>query len=132
MRGFHRFGLLIIAGSLPLLVQQAAYGETYVAGQLGLVFPLKATQDTEVSGGSFGSETPSSNLVFKNTIAGGARLGHYFQSVPWFGLSTEVNYSTPNLAQQTVTATPPGSTPNQLVRISGQSMRVVTWTTNLE
>ena len=118
---------------LPLaMYDQVAYAESYVAGQIGLVFPLKATGESEVSGGSFGGGTSSTNPVFKNSVLGGARLGHYFASIPWFGFSTEVYYSTPNLAQQALNVTPSGSAPNQIVRLSGQSMRSVIWNNNLE
>jgi len=106
--------------------------ETYVAGEFGLVLPQKNDGNVEVSGGGFPPGTPASNLVFKNTFLGGARLGHYFESTPWFGLSTEVFYSTPNIKQQTLLVSPPGSAPSQNVAIQGQSNQLVTWATNLE
>jgi opacity protein-like surface antigen len=112
--------------------EQITFAETYIAGQVGITLPLKNTGEAEVSGGALGSGTSASNLVFKNSVAGGARLGHYLASIPWLGFSTEVYYSTPNLKQQTVLATPPGSAPSQNVPISGQSMRAITWSNNLE
>jgi opacity protein-like surface antigen len=105
--------------------------ETYIAGEFGLVFPLKNGLDVEVSGGGFPAGTSAGNLVFKNSFLGGGRLGHYFESLPWFGLSTEVFYSSPNLKQQTLFVAP-SSGPPQNVPLPGQSTQLITWTTNLE
>jgi hypothetical protein len=120
--------LLLSAPTGPSLV----FAETYVAGEVGLVLPFKNGSNAEVSGGNFGSGTPISDSVFKNSVLGGGRIGHYFQSMPWFGVSTEAYYSTPNLAQQFVTTSPPGAAPNQIVQLPGQSMKTVAWTNNFE
>jgi opacity protein-like surface antigen len=133
MRKCRAFGaVLIVLFLFTDFLAMKAYAESYVAGQIGVVLPLKATGESEVTGGSFGSGTSSTNPVFKDSVLGGARFGHFFKSIPWFGLSTEVSYSTPNLAQQALNVTPSGSAPNQIVRLSGQSMRTVIWSNNLE
>ena len=55
----------------------------------------------------------------------GAKLGHYFDSIKWLGVETEVFNTTPNVKQQTITVSFPGG--SGIVPIAGQDLRVLTW-----
>lgn len=52
--------------------------------------------------------TKATDLDLESSIAYGAKIGHYFDAVPWLGAEAEVYSSTPDPKQQTVTLTSPG------------------------
>jgi opacity protein-like surface antigen len=126
---------------LFILLWRASHvgAESYIAGQVGLTMPLRATS-IEVSGGPLGfpDGTTSSDRDLKNSIVYGLKLGHYFESSRWLGIETEVFHANPHVKQQSVTVTlppgfifvPPGS--RSVTAVSdGSYLRVVTWATNL-
>ena len=123
-------GIGILAMTLPAITPagvQKAYAETYVGGQFGVSLP-------SVVGGGLGQGdltgifTPGSTVSEQSldeSILYGGKIGHYFRSVPWFGLEFEVYNSTPHIKQQRVTfcgrSGPVGST-----ELAGLNFRVLT------
>ena len=63
--------LLLLFLSLFLVADTPAQAETYIAGQVGATWP----QDY---------------LDYDASVMYGAKLGHYFDSMKWLGVETEV------------------------------------------
>lgn len=95
---------LCIAVMLP---EASAKAESYVAGQFG----------SSVHGTFNDPDNVVSDLGLKNSLMYGAKLGHYFDNLKYFGVETEAYTLTPHIKQQ-------GTTP-------GAHLRVTTWATNL-
>ena len=87
------------------LVVPTAYGETYIAGQLGVALPPVGGGFTGVDVNSefFLQGTTHSDLDLSTSFMFGGKVGHYFDSVRWFGLEAEVFHTTPHIEQQTHT-----------------------------
>lgn len=85
--------------------------EWYVAGQVGYAM-IRDPRNTPVTGEqavtSIPNGTISSRLDFDNSLMFGAKVGYYFETLPWLGVETEVFTSSPNLKQQVVTDRAPG------------------------
>jgi len=118
---------LLIALIHTALVPSATYAETYVAGQFGVTLPqslsnVKLTQPQQLGF----SEVNSSDLSLKSSLMGGMKLGHFFSRARWFGLETEVFYTTPNIKGQNVTLSAPGG-PSVSGQVSGEHNRILTW-----
>jgi opacity protein-like surface antigen len=94
--------LLALLVPIVLFAPQA-YAETYVAGQFGMTLPSigKGLTDNDLTG-SFTPGSTISDQSLKTSGLYGAKLGHYFQSVPWLGLEAEVYNTTPHIKQQSV------------------------------
>lgn len=104
---------LCIAVMLP---EASAKAESYVAGQFG----------SSVHGTFNDPDNVGSDLGLKNSLMYGAKLGHYFDNLKYFGVETEAYTLTPHIKQQAVAINgiPAGTTP-------GAHLRVTTWATNL-
>lgn len=104
---------LCVAVVLP---EASAKAESYVAGQFG----------SSVHGTLNDPDNVSSDLGLKNSLMYGAKLGHYFDNLKYFGVETEAYTLTPHIKQQPVeiNGIPAGTTP-------GAHLRVTTWATNL-
>lgn len=100
---------LCVAVMLPVT---SAKAESYVAGQFGL----------SVHGTSNDPDNVNSDLKLKSSPVYGAKLGHYFDNLKYFGIETEVYTLTPHIKQQVVT--PPGTMQE------GSHLRVTTWAAN--
>jgi opacity protein-like surface antigen len=104
---------LCIAVMLPAA---SAKAESYVAGQVGLL-----------AHGTFNDpDNVVSDLGLKNSLMYGAKLGHYFDNLKYFGVETEAYTLTPNIKQQAfaINGSPAGTTP-------GADLRMTTWAANL-
>jgi opacity protein-like surface antigen len=119
-------GLLALLIPIVLSTPQA-YAETYVAGQFGVTLPSigKGLTDNEVTGQAFISGVTTSDQALTSSVLYGAKLGHYFQSVPWLGLEAEVYNTTPHIKQQDVTFSGP-SGPAGTANLPGVNFRVLT------
>jgi opacity protein-like surface antigen len=118
--------LLTVLVPIVLFVPQA-YAETYVAGQFGVTLPSigKGLTDNEMTGIASGFGVTTSDQSLKTSILYGAKLGHYFQAVPWLGLEAEVYNTTPHIKQQDITFSgPSGSLPP--LNFYGLNFRVLT------
>lgn len=109
--------------SFPSLVQ----AETYVAGQLGVTLPSigKGLTDVDLTG-SFTPGSTTSDQALKSSVLWGAKVGHFFKSIPWFGLEAEFYNTTPNIKQQTIEFRGP-SGPVGSALVPGVYMRVFTF-----
>ena len=90
----------------------ATYAETYISGQFGVTLPsvlptsfdngLTNVDATGRLGQILGGGTVSDQSL-QNSILYGAKVGHYFKAIPWFGIEAEVYNTTPHIKQQLVT-----------------------------
>jgi opacity protein-like surface antigen len=129
---------LFLTGAL-LLFQSSAFGESYVAGQLGVSIP-HSLSGIELEGGGFASGTKVTSFDLKNSVMYGAKLGHFFEGTPWLkerfggkswlGVETEVFNSTPHIKQQQQTVSEPGFAPTT-GETPGSTLRVLTWAMNI-
>lgn len=96
--------------------------ETYVAGQVGVTLPQDAS-NVELSNSAAPGVTFSlSDLELQTSVMYGAKLGHYFNSMKWLGVETEVFNTTPHVKQQSVTV---NGAPFGV--LTGAYLRVLTW-----
>ncbi|MGH7146546.1 MAG: outer membrane beta-barrel protein [Nitrospiraceae bacterium] len=124
-RRFVITSLLTLLAPIVLFAPQA-YAETYVAGQFGVTLPSigKGLTDNDLTGIFIPGATISDQSL-KTSGLYGAKLGHYFQAVPWFGLEAEVYSTTPHIKQQSITFSGP-SGPVGSLDFHGLNFRVVT------
>jgi len=117
--------LLTVLVSIVLFAPQA-YAESYVAGQFGVTLPSigNGLTNNELTG-VFVPGSTISDQSLKTSGLYGAKLGHYFQAVPWLGLEAEAYSTTPHIKQQSVTFSGP-SGPVGSIELSGVNLRVVT------
>jgi opacity protein-like surface antigen len=94
----------------------------YVAGQVGVTIPNKATN---IEGVDSAAGLNVSDLSLHNSVMYGAKLGYYFESMKWLGVETEVYNTNPNIKQQDVTASGPGG--SATLTLPGQDLRVLNW-----
>ena len=138
---------VLVAVPLMFLSLSIAQAEMYIGGQVGLPFfgnnnKLTSVDLTDVgfpAGSTLSPPGSMSGLDLKSSPMFGAKMGYYFQAVPWFGLEVEAYYTTPHIEQQPsrVTIAPgtvvngpnPGSFPsgvNDTSIVPGQHFRVIT------
>ncbi|MEQ1844004.1 MAG: porin family protein [Nitrospira sp.] len=104
---------LCVAAMLP---DASTKAESYVAGQFGLL-----------AHGTYNDpDNAVSDLKLKNSLMYGAKLGHYMDTLKYFGVETEAYTTTPHIKQQAVAinGAPAGT-------VSGSHLRVTTWAANL-
>jgi len=108
------------------LSASTAHAETYIAGQFGVTVPSvgKGLTNGELTG-VFVPGSTISDQSLKHSAMYGAKIGHYFKSIPWFGLEAEVYNTTPHIKQQSVTFSGP-SGPIGTVLLPGLHMQVLT------
>jgi opacity protein-like surface antigen len=123
-----RFLMLSLLALLTpvVLFPPHAYAETYVAWQFGATLPSigKGLTDNDLTG-VFPSGWTISDQSLKTSGLYGAKLGHYFQALPWLGLEAEVYNTTPHIKQQSVIFSAP-SGPVASVDLPGVNFRVLT------
>ena len=104
-----------------------AFAETYVSAMVGATLP----QDTvrgRVNDPSFiglPDGTSISNVQLNKSIVYGAKIGHYFNSMPWLGVELEVFVTTPHRPAQRLTLSIPGSGPFQYEEAGATNRLVV-------
>jgi opacity protein-like surface antigen len=117
---------LLAISALAILWASTVQAETYVAGQLGVTMPSITNGLTNVElTGSFIPGSTTSDQALKSSIMYGGKLGHYFKSIPWFGIEGEIYYTTPHIKQQTVEFSGPGG-PVGSANLPGVNMSVLT------
>ena len=124
-RRFVITSLLTVLTPIVLFVPQA-YAESYVAGQFGVTLPSigKGLTDNDLTG-VFPSDSTITDQSLKTSILYGAKVGHYFKSVPWLGIEAEVYNTTPHIKQQSITFSGP-SGPVGSIELPGVNFRVLT------
>jgi opacity protein-like surface antigen len=119
------FAIALTISSVTLTVPNA-YPETYIGGQLGVALPASLS-DGDINSSFFLSGTTHGDLELSNSFAFGGKVGHYFNSVSWFGLEAEVFHTTPHIEQQVHTiqnSSVPG--PTLTATLQGAHLRVLT------
>ena len=117
----------LLALLLPIvLFAPQAYAETYVAGQFGVTLPSigSGLTDSDLTG-VFPPGSTISDQSLKTSVLYGAKLGHYFQALPWLGIEAEVFNTTPHIKQQDITFSVP-PLPDQPINLPGVNFRVLT------
>jgi len=124
-RRFVTISLPALLMSIVLSVPQA-YAETYVAGQFGVTLPSigKGLTDNDLTG-IFSAGSTISDQSLTTSVLYGAKVGHYFEAVPWLGIETEVYNTTPHIKQQPTTFSGP-SGPVGTIDLPGVNLRVLT------
>jgi hypothetical protein len=123
IRYFAARGLLTLLATIVLFMPQA-YGETYVAGQLGMTFP-QALSSGEVTQHGIGGLTISSDQPLKNSFMVGAKLGHYFTKARWIGVETGLSFANPHVKEGPLTLSGPGGSASGV--FSGIHHRMIIW-----
>jgi opacity protein-like surface antigen len=118
--------LCLLTGCLLATTEAPVQAESYVAGQFGITVPSLGKGLTNVDlTGSFPEGSTLSDNALKSSLMFGAKFGHFFNRLPWFGLETEAFMTNPHIKQQPITLTvPPVSATAEL---PGAYFRVVTW-----
>ena len=98
--------------------------ETYVAGQFGVSFP-KNLSDVNITSAGF-TAIGISDIALDDSFIYGLKVGHYFRSLTWLGLESDVLVTHPNIKQQNLTFTGPGGS-FALPDVAGFNFRVVTF-----
>lgn len=125
----------ILLGVATTTQVSATYAETYIAGQFGVTLPsvlptafdngLTNVDATGRLGQILGGGGTISDQSLQNSILYGAKVGHYFRAVPWFGIEAEVYNTNPHIKQQQVTFSGPVGTFGP-AELPGLNFRVLT------
>lgn len=120
---------LVLMGVLTLeLLTRPAQAEWYVAGQGGGNFPDSlSTVNVLDPSTRFPSGVTSSELLLHNSVMYGAKVGYYFDQLPWLGIEMEAFHSTPHVKQQNVSLTSSDGSSLGSGAINGQDLRVTNW-----
>lgn len=112
-----------------------SYSEMYVGGQIGTSITGNSLTDIKLT--DFSPSGTMSDRELSRSIILGGKIGYYFPQVQWFGLETEVFYTTPNIKQQSTQITvQPGAILEGFGPVSGGTVegvlsgdhfRVITW-----
>ncbi len=131
---------VLLAGALMLFgALSQASAETYIAGAIGGTVPLPASVEADENinypnppgpGQLFrGSNT---TIGLKDSVAYGIKLGHYFDSLPWLGVETDVFTTTPHVMSGTIAIDTKSSTVGTFREAqSGVHLRFTTWAFSL-
>jgi opacity protein-like surface antigen len=76
-----------------ILPSDAAFAESYIAGQLGVNFADRL-EDVDGTGNLAGLQAPDFDL--KNSLTYGAKIGHFFNN-SYFGLEGDVFHTSPHI-----------------------------------
>ncbi len=101
------FGITIALG---LVSTVPAFAETYVSGMVGATLAPDTVRG-RVNDPSFvglPEGTSISNVQLNSSIMYGAKVGHYFNSMPWLGVELEAFVTTPHRPAQRLTLNAPG------------------------
>lgn len=112
-----------------------AYSEVYFGGQVGS--SVMGNSLTDISLTDFSPNGTMSDRELSRSLLFGAKIGYYFPQARWFGVETEVFYTTPHIKQQNTRVTvPPGSILQGFGAVSGGTaegvlsgdyLRLITW-----
>lgn len=128
MKGNCRW-VVVITMALYLGWSLPVQAETYVGGELGLSLP-QPFSSIQQGGAGIPANTTTSDQAARASLLYGGKLGHYFQSVPWLGVETELFNTNPNMKQQNTTFTIGGLGSSTLVN-SGTNTRILTWANDI-
>jgi hypothetical protein len=113
--------LVIVFGSASTLA------ETYISAHLGLSLPHGLTDVNLLAP----NDRKLSDLDLKNSLAYGAKLGHYWEGAKWLGIETEIFRSSPHLVQQPLRTTTVSSGTTAVTMEPGAMLNITTWAFNV-
>lgn len=130
--------ILLFVGMSFVLVSHT-FAETYIAGAIGATLPLPASVRADENINYPNPPGPgqlfpdsSSTIGLKESVAFGLKLGHYFSSLPWLGLETDVFTTTPHVMAGTIAIDTNSSTVGTFREAqSGVHLRFTTWAFSL-
>lgn len=102
--------VLCMAIAVGLVSALPAFAETYVAGMVGATLAPDTVRG-RVNDPSFvglPEGTSISNVQLNSSIMYGAKVGHYFNSIPWLGVELEAFVTVPHRPAQRLTLNAPG------------------------
>jgi outer membrane protein W len=102
--------VLCMAITVGVVSAFPAFAETYVSGMVGATLAPDTVRG-RVNDPSFvglPEGTSISNVQLNSSIMYGAKIGHYFNSIPWLGVELEAFITTPHRAAQRLTLNAPG------------------------
>jgi opacity protein-like surface antigen len=125
-RHFALKSLLALLTPIVLFAPQT-YAETYVAGQFGVTLPSigSGLSNNDLTGIFIPGATVSDQALTSSILYGG-KVGHYFTSVPWFGLEAEAYNTTPHIKQQSLEFFAPSGASVGSADVTGANFRVLT------
>ena len=91
---------LIVA--LLIVIRPLADAEDYIGGQIGVALPQSFSNANLIGPPGFGGGSSIPDLDLTNSLMYGAKLGHYSEELPWFGIEGEVFRTTPHITQQAI------------------------------
>ena len=94
--------LALLLGAV-FLTPSPSFAQMYVGVYGGATFPHNA----EMTVPSFGITIP--DVEFEDGAMVGARVGYWFESLPFFGLETELYWAGPKISAQSLTVTAAGA-----------------------
>ena len=95
--------LLVPVFSLSMIFNQSAFAESYIGLGLGVSLPQDVTDiKGTTAAGVAGTGT---DVSADDAFSYGIKAGHYFNSVPWFGVEMNIYQRDNDVDQQTATAT---------------------------
>lgn len=107
-----RFGSLVFGAMIALDVISAlpVFAETYVSGMVGATLAPDTVRGRANDPSYVGlpEGTSISNVQLNSSIMYGAKVGHYFNSIPWLGVELEAFVTTPHRPAQSLTLNAPG------------------------
>lgn len=127
----HRNSLSIMGAVLLAAFALPAWGEMYVAGQVGFTSPRNASQVDLTVDQTVQAPSSLSDLDLQHSIMYGGKLGYYFHSIRSLGIETEAFTTTPHLKQQIVTVSALDGSPPVSQHLSGANFRVTALAFNL-
>jgi hypothetical protein len=134
--GYRTIALLVWM-SVSLCSQ--AFADTYIAGAIGVTLPLPASVEADENLNYPNPPGPgqlfrgsSTTIGMKDSVAYGLKFGHYFGSLPWLGLETDVFTTTPHVMAGTIAVDTKSSTVGTFREAqSGVHLRFTTWAFSL-
>lgn len=109
-------------GTFTLIPVPPTQAETYIAGQFGATFPQKF-EEVRITSAGF-TNLSVSNIDLENSFVYGAKIGHYFSSIPWLGVESEIFLTNPNVKQQSLVFSGPGGSIT-IPGVAGFNLRVI-------
>jgi opacity protein-like surface antigen len=127
-------GQRLLAWSVAMsgLLTTLAQAEWYVGGYGGIANPgafSNVTLSDSIVGGGV-ANARINDLELKTGLAGGAKVGYFFETRPWLGLETDLYTMAPSVTSQTIV----GGTPSGRVfadNMPATSLRLSVWAVNL-
>ena len=95
--------LMVPVFSLSMIFNQSAFAESYIGLGLGVSLPHDVTNIKATT--AAGASATGTDINPEDAFSYGIKAGHYFNSVPWFGVEMNIFQSDNDVDKQTATCT---------------------------